>query len=155
MVMHNDTNKGEEICIIDGKYKKHNGWHWAGKDDTPKFTHVIVLLENGQELGTKVKKGNVRAWLMPPTNYVEAALQQHVDIDCALHKVCKLLAKCNLMTGHEEAAQHFFMKRMETAISQQAAEGSKATWYHVDFSDASKTEAEAEEMSKAEAEEML
>jgi hypothetical protein len=36
------------------------------------------------------------------------------------------------------------MKRMETAIRQQAAEGSKATWYHVDFNDASKAEAEAE-----------
>jgi hypothetical protein len=119
--MHNDTNKGEEICIIDGKYKKHNGWHWAGKDDTPKFTHVIVLLENGQELGTKVKKGNVRR-LMPPPNYVEVALQQHLDIDCALHKVCKLLAKCHLTAGHEEAAQHVFMKRMETAIRQQAAD---------------------------------
>jgi hypothetical protein len=104
----------------------------------------MVLLENGQELGTKVKKGNVRAWLMPPTNYVEAALQQHVDIDYALDKVCKLLAKCPLTTGHEEAAQHAFMKRMETAICQQAAEGSKATWYHVDFNDASKAEAEAE-----------
>jgi hypothetical protein len=84
---------------------------------------------------------------MPPTNYVEAALQQHVDIDCALNKVCKLLAKCHLRTGHKEAAQHVFMKRMETAIHQQAAEGSKATWYHV--------EAEAKEMSEAEAEEML
>jgi hypothetical protein len=155
MVMHKDTNKGEEICIIDGKYKKHNGWRWAGKDDTPKFTHVIVLLENEQELGTKVKKGNVRAWLMSPTNYVEESLQQHVDIDCALDKVCKLLAKCHLRTGHQEAAQHVFMKRMETAIHQQAAEGSKATWYHVDFNDASKAEAEAKEMSKAKAEEML
>jgi hypothetical protein len=52
--------------------------------------------------------------------------------------------------------QHAFMKRMETAIHQQAAEGSKATWYHVDFNDASKTEAKAKakakEMSKAEAE---
>jgi hypothetical protein len=133
-----------QILSIDGKYKKHNGWGWAGKDDTPKFTHVIVLLENGQELGTKVKKGNVRARLMPPTNYVEVALQQHVDIDCALNKVCKLLAKCHLTVGHEEAAQHVFMKRMETAIRQQAAEGSKATWYHVDFNDASKAEAEAE-----------
>jgi hypothetical protein len=47
------------------------------------------------------------------------------------------------------------MKRMETAISQQAAEGSKATWYHVDFNDGSKAEAEAEEMSEAKAEEML
>jgi hypothetical protein len=91
MVMHNDTNKGEETCIIDSKYKKHNGWCWVGKDDTPKFTHVIVLLENGQELGTKVKKGNVRVWFIPSTNYVETALQQHVDIDCALDKFASCL----------------------------------------------------------------
>jgi hypothetical protein len=63
------------------------------------------------------------------------------------------------MTSHEEALQHVFMKRMETAIRQQAAEGSKATWYHVDFNDVINAEAEAEakaeEMSKAEAKEML
>ena len=65
---------------------------------------------------------------------MDAALQQHIEVECALSKVCKLLAKCNL-TGHEEALQHAFMERMHAVHTQQLSEGDHATWFTVNFDD--------------------
>jgi len=75
----------------------------------------------------------------PPTNYVEAALQQHSKIDHALNKLCKLLAKCSL-TGNEAALQQAFLNRMHTASAKQHSEGQCATWFTVDFGDDSEIE---------------
>ena len=67
-----------------------------------------------------------------PTDYVDAVLQQHPDIDQAFNKVCKLLAKCQL-NGTEKPLQIKFIEKMEAAVEQQRAGGQKAAWFHVDY----------------------
>ena len=131
MVTYSSAEKGDQIRIIGGKYHGRNGWRWVGKTDTPKFTYVIVPENNGIEKGTRVMKENVGAPLEPPKNYVDAALQQHTEIDRTFTKLCKSLAKCNL-TGDEKELQDAFLEKMHAANAMQHA-GESATWFGVDF----------------------
>jgi hypothetical protein len=58
-------------------------------------------------------------------------MQQHGEIDRALNKVCKMLAKCNVNDTHQEALLKIFLKKMNDAVGNQQDEGQKATWYSV------------------------
>jgi hypothetical protein len=135
MVTFSTEDKGEAIYITGGKYVGLNGWRWLGKGNPIKQTYVIVALENDEEKGVRINKGNVGPPRGPPTDYIDAVLQQYTDIDQALNKVCKLLAKCHL-NGAEKALQQKFLDRMRAAAQQQLAEGTKATWYVVDYEEA-------------------
>lgn len=132
MVTFSVEDKGEAIHITGGKYVGMNGWRWLGKGNPPKQTYVILILGNNKEKGIRVKKGNVGPPCGAPTDYVDAVLQQHPDIDQAFNKVCKMLAKCQL-NGTEKPLQIKFIEKMEAAVEQQLAEGQKAAWFHVDY----------------------
>jgi len=134
MVNYSDADKGEQIRITGGTYRGRNGWRWKGKADTLKRTYVIIELEDGVLKGTRLSKTNVGAPWQPPTNYVEAALQQHLQIDETLDKLCMLLAKCNL-TGEERDLHRAFFDRMQAARVQKLSEGQSASWFHVEFAD--------------------
>ena len=132
MVTFSAEDKGEAIHITGGKYIGLDGWCWLKKNEPCKQTYVIVVLENGEEKGICINKGNVGPPLAAPRDYIEATLQQHTDINQALNKVCKLLARCNL-NGTEEALQRKFLEKMRTAYGQQVALGNKATWFEVNY----------------------
>jgi len=127
-------DKGEEIRFAGGKYHGLKGWRWKGREDTKKQAYVIVELEDGKEGGVRVKKTSVGAPFEAPKNYVEAALQQNVEVDVAMTKLCKLLAKCNLHGGEGELHQ-VFAEKMQAASAQQQSEqeGRGATWFKVKF----------------------
>ena len=65
MVQYSVADKGEQIHITDGKYIGLDGWCWVGKNDTNKYTYVIVKLKDGQEKGTHIKKDHKSQCLMP------------------------------------------------------------------------------------------
>ena len=130
--MATTMKKGDRIHFTGGKYAGLDGWIRLGEPDPAKMTNVIVELGEGKEKETRVRKGNVGPPPSEPKNRVDAALQQHMEINKALNHVCNLLAKCNL-TGHEEELQEVFVQRMEGAFGRQLAEGKKATWYEVDY----------------------
>lgn len=132
MVSFSADDKGEAIHITGGKYVGLNGWRWLGKGNPSKQTYVIVVLENDEEKGVRVNKGNVGPPCVAPTDYVDAVLQQYTEINQALNKVCKLLVKCNL-NGTETALQKKFLEKMQTAVQSQLAEGQKATWFCVNY----------------------
>lgn len=127
--------KGEAILITGGKYAGKHGWRWLGKGNPTKQVYVIVVLEVNNEVGTRILKGNVglpeRAG--SPTDYVDAVLQQHSDIDQALNKACKMLAKCAVNGAHQDALLKMFLKKLNAAAGQQQSEGQKATWFSVDY----------------------
>lgn len=135
MVTFPFEEKGEAITITGGKYAGKNGWRWLGKGNPPRQEYVIVVLEVNNEVGTRILKGNVG---LPsragnPTNYVDAVLQQHSDIDLTLNKVCKMLAKCSVNGAHQEALMKIIIKKMNAAVAQQQVEGQKATWFGVHY----------------------
>jgi hypothetical protein len=88
-VMFNDDEKGNAIHITGGKYLKTSveEWHQVGKDDLDMFSHIIIKLKNGKEVGTRIKKENVGAPHGPPMNHAEAGLQQNTNIDDDFNKV--------------------------------------------------------------------
>jgi hypothetical protein len=136
MVTFSMEDKGKAIHITGGKYVGLNGWRWLGKGNPPKQTYVIVVLENNDEKGIRVNKGNVGPPREggAPTNYVDAVLQQYTEIDQALNKACKLLAKCNL-NGTEKELQTKFLEKMQAAFELQLAEGQKAAWFGINYAE--------------------
>jgi hypothetical protein len=132
MVTYSVEDKGEAIHITGGKYIGLSGWLWLEKPNPPKTTYVIITLKNNTEVGTRVNKGHVGPPRGAPTDFVDAALQQHTDVDVAFNKVCKMLAKCNL-NGSERELQEKFLFKMHAAFEQQLAEGVKASWFYVDY----------------------
>ena len=134
MVHYSAADKGQRIHIIDGNYSGRDGWRWAGKKDTRKYTWVIIKLEDDQEKGTRVLTEFVGDPLGPPVNYVDAALQQHNEIDRTFNKLCRMLAKCHL-TGDDQDLLDTFKHKMQTAQMRQNSQGQSANWFYVEFDD--------------------
>jgi hypothetical protein len=124
--------KGEEVRFIKGKYVGKNGWLNSGKKPTPCYYYVIVLLEAGKEVSTRVLKTSVSiiANEETPTNFEGALLQQHPDLETAMDKLCDELAKCGLSAASVEMP-NIFMKKLSKAINAQNGLGNKAKWRHV------------------------
>lgn len=134
MVTYTDEDKGDEVNFVGGTYLGLTGWRWKGKVDTPKMVSVIVRKEDGTEYGTRLKKDNVKV-STPPINRVEAALDQHPDIEGQLDKLCKFFAQC-AFDGEEKDLYVAITKRMQAAISRQRSEGLHASWREVIFDEA-------------------
>lgn len=132
MAVYSNEEKGNPVRIVGGKYIGREGWRRAGKANTRHYAYVILRLEDGEEKEFRIRKGNVGRPFTPPRDYVDAVLQQHEEIDHALVKLCKLLAKCDL-TGAETELQRAFLQQMQAAHAQQLSEGGKALWFRVDF----------------------
>jgi hypothetical protein len=139
VVFTEETEKGESIRFIGGKYTGLKGWLWLGKSNPPKQMYVVVQIGlNDRPIGTRVNKENVAPDRSDnaPTNYVDAAFQQLPEMEKAMRKVCMLLARCSL-DGTEAAVQQKFLQEMQRACSHQnsaAASGkSGVSWFHVNY----------------------
>ena len=98
---------------------------------------VQIGLDNDRPIGTRVNKENVapdHSDDAAPTNYVDAAFQQLLEMEKAMRKVCMLLARYSL-DGTEPVVQQKFLQEMQRACNLQnsaAARGS-LTWFHVNY----------------------
>lgn len=135
MVTYDDSDKGAEVRITGGKYKDsaQHAWLWAGKNQPKQMVHVIIKLDTGEEIGRRVRKENVGEPFGPPKSRMEAALQQHGDINRAFDDLCKLLVQCDLENADTPPLNALFVEKMKAAHAKQLAQGSKATWREVDF----------------------
>jgi hypothetical protein len=129
------TTKGDAIRFKGGKYKGRTGWRNDDKQDTRHRTYVIVTLLDGTEKETWVKRRSVADPRGPPTNYFEATLQQHPDIDGLVERLCFEIARCSLGPQNQDANPiHVCIhNRLNEAMVLQAALGSQATWRIVDY----------------------
>ena len=123
--------KGEEINITGGSYKGKKAWKNQAKNPTAKMLYVIIDMGEGVELATRIKKKSVGPSIQPPSSYEEAAVQQIPDVHYHLKQAAYHLAKCQI-TDWEEAARLFTMMCHEAQMELEA-EGTKATFYNVDF----------------------
>jgi hypothetical protein len=138
----NNTNppaRGAAIKFTGGKYKDKFGWMNSSWATTNKMQSVIVnMAEEGYEYAARIKKENFMLMSdvnTESTNYVEAILKQHADIDEMLNKLTKEMPKCSIPMDHhgddifEEALNDWFMN----AQTDQRMLGHKATWCKVEF----------------------
>ena len=69
---HNLASAIEWLCL--------KGWLLLGKDDTCKYTYVVVRLDSGHNYSTCIMKIYVKLYHLPRHD-VDAALEQHSNID--------------------------------------------------------------------------
>jgi hypothetical protein len=137
--MAHDLFKGESIRFVGGKYDGEKGWMDKRFESTPLMYPVIVApckKTKNKEKATKVYQENVgrQQDYQEPTNFVEAMLSQHEDIDRLLEKLCKEIAKCDIrMEKHSKHLNDSFFKRLLKAQGRQRSRGHKARWRYVNW----------------------
>lgn len=124
--------KGELIRFIGGTYCGKDGWVWAGRNFCKKQVWVIIRT-NCEEVGTRVDKKFVEIFVHPK-NWVEAALQQHPEVELHLNELCEHLAKCNIdAIENAENLQLVVSQKLTHAIEKQRRKGNGATWLRVHY----------------------
>jgi hypothetical protein len=129
------ATKGDPIRFKGGKYKGQTGWRNDDKQNTRHRTYVIVTLLDGTEKETWVKHRSVASPRGSPTNYFEAMLQQHPDIEGLIDQLCFEIARCSLDPQHRnvDPILESIQNRLNEAMVAQTALGSRATWRVVDY----------------------
>lgn len=125
--------KGDEVHFVGGKYLGKKGWMNAAKTQPAKMKYVIVDLGDGNELATRVRKDSVGQPPLPPNSYEEAALQQIPEVELALRKAARLLAKCGVQEWTE--ACRIFEAFGQEESQKLMALGSKATYHTIEWGD--------------------
>jgi hypothetical protein len=82
---------------------------------------------------TRVRRTSVKlaSEEVEPTSYEEACLRQHPDIEAAMDKLARDLAKCSV--GNSQEISRLVQKKLAGAIVAQRMQGNKASWRHVDY----------------------
>ena len=138
--MTSESKKGQAIKFIGGSHVGCSGWINKSKDPSEYYISVIVVLKKSkEEKFTKIKHENyvLLTAVKDATNYEEAMMQQHVDIDEMLTKVVRKMAECELISVSGQDGQtigNVFMDRLGKAIARQQVKGSKARWRRVRWS---------------------
>jgi hypothetical protein len=129
------ATKGDPIRFKRGKYKGQTGWRNDDREDTRHRTYVIVTLLDDTEKETWVKRRSVAAPRGPPTNYFEATLLQHPDIEGLVEQLCFEIARCSLGPQNQNVDPIYesIHDRLNEAMFAQAALGSRATWRMADY----------------------
>ena len=130
------ATKGEAITFKRGKYKGCTGWRNADKANTSHRTYVIVSMVGRGEKETYVKSRSVAAPCAATTDYAEAMLVQHPDIEGLVDQLCFEIARCNIAENLRADPQplHFAIhKRMLQAMTDQTNLGGRATWRIVNY----------------------
>ena len=126
-----ESRKGEPLRFKKGKYVGQLGW----KDNKGPILGVqvycIVQKRDGGLKRVRVNQTSVASRRAEPTTFLEAAIQQHPDLDIAMDKLAGLLAKCSI--NHSPELAEMFKERVEDAFIRQHQNGDKATWKWVNF----------------------
>jgi hypothetical protein len=127
-----NADKGDPIRFVKGSYAGLTGWiNKARKKKRNGYINVIVLLEDGTEKKTHVRKGSSREPQSSPSSYEEAILQQHPDIEKKMTELASMFAACNVMDDQKAAALFFF--ELGRAKTEQQELRGKARWRQVTY----------------------
>ena len=128
------AEKGDEIRFIRGSYEGFIGWINKSKKTKKKKSSrrfVIVLLDDGTEKQTWVKKNSYRKRHSDPASYEEAALQQHSDMELTMIKLAEMFAEIGT-SNFQEVVRLFYIE-LEIAYKNQKELGNKARFRNVEF----------------------
>jgi hypothetical protein len=125
-----ELRKGTECLLVGGTYQGCIGWLDKDKAATACQCYVIIMKSGTLKLA-RVNKESVGNRHVAPTSFVEAAFQQHKDLDECMGKLVKKLAQCRIDGSPEATA--FFRKKLDAAYGRQMILGSKAVWKDVDY----------------------
>ena len=91
--------KGREIRFVRGTYKGCKGWIDKANKTKKGWVWTIVNDEDyEEERHARVQKSSVREKHEPPTNWAQAAIQTHPEIDFAIIELSRMFATCNTLT---------------------------------------------------------
>lgn len=144
-----DTNKGQPIRFVKGKYVGLTGWIDKSKKKKKDsfFRNVIVHLEPdddddddegnhrslGEELSTRVKLSSYRK-LWPaaaPRSFAEAAIMQHPDIERAMIELAEMFAQCCIQ--QTDPALNLLCVEIDLARKNLIKQGRKGRYRAVNF----------------------
>jgi hypothetical protein len=126
------ARKGEAIRFKRGKYLGKSGWVNDDKDRTAKMIYVIVDIGGGVEHETRVHQDSIGRPRQQPVLYADALLQQHPDIESAMEKLCRELAKCGIENNTKEVAK-IISNKLCAAVVRQGQMGHKAVYRRVTY----------------------
>lgn len=127
-----ELRKGTECLLVGGTYRGCIGWLDKDKVATACQCYVIIMKAGTLKLA-RVNKESVGKRHVAPTNFAEAAFQQHKDLNECMGKLVKKLAQCRIDGSPEVTA--FFRKKLDAAYGHQMTLGSKAVWKDVEYDD--------------------
>jgi hypothetical protein len=86
--------KGREIRFVRGTYIGCNGWIDSANKTKKGWVWTVVDDEDyEEEVHARVQKSSVREKHKPPTNWAEAAIQAHPEIDFAIIELSRMFVK--------------------------------------------------------------
>jgi hypothetical protein len=130
------TVKGDEVTFIKGKYVGYKGWINVTGDETASSVPVIVHGWKKADGSTVDRETNVRKTSIrkgsPPTR-AEAIMLQRPEIEALMDTLCRQLAKFELNDNSIKSIHIMFARKLQEAVANQIAQGSKATWYRIRY----------------------
>jgi hypothetical protein len=133
------SNRGEVISFVRGKYIGYTGWKNLDGDKTAVSIAVIVHGYKDKKNGSTsnktatVRKESVKSKVQPaPKSRAEAIMQQHPEIEQAMEKLARQLAKCELRP-RSTSIQKKIATKLQDATTRQIAMGNRATWKRVQY----------------------
>lgn len=121
-----------ECRLSGGIYRGSWGWNDTSKAPTACYIYLVINFE-GFLKAVRVRRESVGERYERPKSHVEAACQQHEDLDESMDKLVKKLAQCRVSGSPEATA--YFRQRLDKAYGCQINLGSKALWKEVEYSE--------------------
>jgi hypothetical protein len=131
--------RGEAIRFVAGTYIGYTGWLDESREVTTLSAPVIVHAFKKKDGSTVDKATTVRktsvgpADIAHPTSYAEAVMQQHPKIDQMMEKLCRQLAKCEMVDTSEYSVLLMFSAKLQAAVARQLSLGGDAEWKRVQY----------------------
>jgi hypothetical protein len=111
--MPKPEGSGEPVRFKRGTYKGLEGFLNTTKTDTPFRVYVFIQLEDGRWKRTHVLPTSLARPRTPPTNWAEALVDQHPDIDGLIDNMCQEISHCTLGDRLESNIEPLFLLMRE------------------------------------------
>ena len=129
-----EHDKSSPIRFVGGAYGGKNGWLRKSKSayGVDKIW-VLVDMGNSTIKKTYVNIEYIGNRLQKPKSWVDAMLQQHVNIEIEMNTLCRKLACFSLDKSAKVLILTEIAKRLDLAIGRQHAKGHRANWKRVEY----------------------
>ena len=125
---------GDPIVFCGGAYVGKTGWLDATKVSSASGrVAVIVNLGHGLFKSAKVESGNFRRASFKPSNYAEACLYEHDNLNVKMKALCAHYAKCGITKDNVCNIKSLVATQMFTAIEKHDMKGNKANCLKVAY----------------------
>ena len=122
--------RGDEIWFKGNALKRFGhvdaAWIDTGRQATPCYYYIIVSVAGELEANFRVKKDLVIQPPEPPRTYIQAAFQQHPDLEAAVDSLARKLAECRIQNSSEITS--LIGQAMDKAFIVQLNKGNKARY---------------------------